>query len=370
MSFTVLAREVTRLPESNQKSLSSLLESYLQQRVEVVSGGEVCESLRPLSALSSRGGYVRVEGEYACTGTPEISVNAFYELIPTHTHYAKARLRSDSDGWEMREWVLTRNHYHQSFDQDEAQAFSHWQAFWEYLVIGGEHILGGIDHLAFVLALVLVASGWRQIIWLVTGFTVGHSISLVLAVLGIAQPNSVMVEALIGYSIALVAIEAGAERINGLRSMSLWLPILCLPLVVVPDFISPELIPGVIGIALFSLCYFLLLDHCAAESGDRAPVARGDQCLVWCGARVRIRRRFAGNRFPVGQTGIGAVWIQSRCRVGAAAGAIAVVCINGRGEAIAARARHPFAVTCGYVAVKWLGYFLGLSVVLLVKPDP
>jgi hydrogenase/urease accessory protein HupE len=84
---------------------------------------------------------------------------------------------------------------------------------WSYLVLGVEHILGGIDHLLFVLALLLIVRGGRRILMTITGFTVAHSITLVCATLGWMQVPGPPVEAMIALSIVFVA----AEIIRGLR---------------------------------------------------------------------------------------------------------------------------------------------------------
>jgi HupE / UreJ protein len=76
-----------------------------------------------------------------------------------------------------------------------------------YLMLGVEHILGGIDHLLFVLALMLVARGRVQLLLTVTAFTLAHSVTLALATLGIVNFAQAPVEALIALSIAFVAVE-------------------------------------------------------------------------------------------------------------------------------------------------------------------
>jgi hydrogenase/urease accessory protein HupE len=84
---------------------------------------------------------------------------------------------------------------------------------WSYLVLGVEHILGGIDHLLFVLALLLIVRGGKRIIATVTAFTVAHSITLVAATLGWIHVPGPPVEATIALSIVFVA----AEVVHGLR---------------------------------------------------------------------------------------------------------------------------------------------------------
>lgn len=76
-----------------------------------------------------------------------------------------------------------------------------------YLKLGFEHILGGWDHLLFVLGLAVLATGWRRLLWVVTGFTAGHSISLSLGALGIVAARMAAVEALIALSLVVLAAE-------------------------------------------------------------------------------------------------------------------------------------------------------------------
>jgi len=76
-----------------------------------------------------------------------------------------------------------------------------------YFAFGVEHILGGIDHLLFVLALLLLVKGFRRIFVTVTAFTVAHSITLAGATLGLVHMPGPPMEAAIALSIAFVAAE-------------------------------------------------------------------------------------------------------------------------------------------------------------------
>jgi len=76
-----------------------------------------------------------------------------------------------------------------------------------YLVLGVEHILGGIDHLLFVLALLILVKGTRRLIATVTAFTVAHSLTLAGATLGFVHVPGPPVEAAIALSIVFVAAE-------------------------------------------------------------------------------------------------------------------------------------------------------------------
>lgn len=90
----------------------------------------------------------------------------------------------------------------------EVPAATGWQQVAAaYLWLGVEHILLGVDHLIFVLALIMLVRGWRRIGLTVTAFTVAHSITLGAATLGYLNVPGPPVEAAIALSIALVAVE-------------------------------------------------------------------------------------------------------------------------------------------------------------------
>ena len=81
-----------------------------------------------------------------------------------------------------------------------------------YAVLGVEHILSGIDHLLFVLALIIITRGGWKLVQTVTAFTVSHSITLTLATLGYVHIPQRPVEAVIALSIVFVAAEILRDR--------------------------------------------------------------------------------------------------------------------------------------------------------------
>lgn len=72
---------------------------------------------------------------------------------------------------------------------------------------GITHILGGYDHLLFVLALLLIVRSAQVLVWTITAFTIAHSITLALAALGLVHVPGPPVEAAIAFSILLLASE-------------------------------------------------------------------------------------------------------------------------------------------------------------------
>lgn len=262
-SFSVLQREVTRIPTQQQgeASLDELLSEYLAEQISVSVGDQPCSVDRPATALRSRQGFLHAEGSFRCASseTPTITINSFFDLVASHTHYVKVRHRG-----QVQEFLLSQHRRSETLtmaDDSAEKSLGGWQAFKQYLGIGAEHILSGADHLAFLFGLILLASGWREMAWLITGFTLGHSVSLALAVLGFAEPNGVMVEALIGFTIALVAIEAAGERSGQLSRIAPWLFALCL-LMALPVWWATaqwEMVIGTLGAGLFALCYLQIV---------------------------------------------------------------------------------------------------------------
>ena len=76
-----------------------------------------------------------------------------------------------------------------------------------YIVLGVEHILTGIDHLLFVLSLLIITGGGWRLVKTVTAFTISHSITLSAATLGFVHVPQRPVEAVIALSIVFVAAE-------------------------------------------------------------------------------------------------------------------------------------------------------------------
>jgi hypothetical protein len=77
----------------------------------------------------------------------------------------------------------------------------------DYWRMGIVHILEGVDHLLFVLALMLIVSGFGPLLKAVTAFTVAHSITLALATLGVVHLPAAPTEAVISLSILFLAAE-------------------------------------------------------------------------------------------------------------------------------------------------------------------
>jgi hydrogenase/urease accessory protein HupE len=88
----------------------------------------------------------------------------------------------------------------------------------DYFQLGLHHIWAGMDHLLFVVCLICIAGTWRRTFATITGFTIAHSITLVLSSLGIARLPVPPIKALIALSVVFLAMEVA----KGYRESLTW----------------------------------------------------------------------------------------------------------------------------------------------------
>lgn len=81
-----------------------------------------------------------------------------------------------------------------------------WSTFTDFVRIGVDHILGGVDHLLFLLTIIVAAAGWRYWLAVVTSFTIAHSITLVLSAVGTVRMPASIIEPGIAASIVVLAL--------------------------------------------------------------------------------------------------------------------------------------------------------------------
>src|SRR6185436_6420271 len=72
---------------------------------------------------------------------------------------------------------------------------------------GIQHILIGPDHILFLIGLLLLGGTWKALVRIVTAFTIGHSITLSLAAIGIVSPPARLIEPAIALSIVFVGVD-------------------------------------------------------------------------------------------------------------------------------------------------------------------
>ena len=121
---------------------------------------------------------------------------------PFGEHYRSIVSVARPDG-TREERVLDREHPEAAFDFGHAAPSS----LGGFVRLGMEHILGGLDHLLFLAALLLGSRGLRSLLITITAFTAAHSLSLAAATLGWAHVSGSWVEPAIAASIVWMALE-------------------------------------------------------------------------------------------------------------------------------------------------------------------
>jgi hydrogenase/urease accessory protein HupE len=145
--------------------------------------------------------YLEVQVNYILIdslNTIDITLRFLTDLYPDHRTLAELNVAEEQYQFVFQRentWSLERN------------SSSRWDSAGEFILFGMEHIFTGYDHLLFLLGLLLVGSGLRNLIGVVTSFTVAHSVTLALATLGLVQPIGWIVEAAIALSIVYVGVE-------------------------------------------------------------------------------------------------------------------------------------------------------------------
>jgi hypothetical protein len=208
LEYTVPDLEAKRLSSSGKDFPSdSQLVQYLSRHIGVTSGSKPCRPDNPGHLLAAQAGFYRVEFSFKCVGgdVTTIHSSAFLDLVPSHTNFARIQV---SDG-TVFEQLITKDNQSVETSATGTEGGLQNAGFLRFIEMGIMHIFTGIDHMSFMLGLVLISRRLRDLLFVITGFTVGHSLTLGLAVTGILRPNGQYIDALVALTIALI----GAENI-------------------------------------------------------------------------------------------------------------------------------------------------------------
>jgi hydrogenase/urease accessory protein HupE len=193
------------------------LESKVLSRIHVTSRGAACSPVLLSAALTEQDG-LAIDGRFDCASAGaslEVDVALLDDLSHGHRHVARAV------GATAHDEVLFKGHASFAITPPDgdagasasgaeaaaAGAPSHASSAWSFLKMGIEHILTGYDHLVFLFGLVLLRARVKELLAVVTAFTIAHSITLAVAALGFFTPSPRFVEPAIALSIAYVGIE-------------------------------------------------------------------------------------------------------------------------------------------------------------------
>ena len=262
--------DVSHFPWGTRRDAPLRLGRYLIDALRLLADGTPCRVSDGPRPLDTQPGRVVIEWDVDCPAAGALTVRSdiLFDISPGHLHF----VRVTRDGRPPLERVLVADD--RSWVLPESAGTSGGTSFGGYLKLGMEHILTGYDHLAFVLALLLIGASIGEVARVVTGFTVAHSLTLGLAVLGYVRPSSAPIEALVGLSIALVA----AENIWLVGTRGVAVPALisgALASLALAATLGYGKVPALVfaGLAVFSACYFGLLARAARKSSLRWAIA-------------------------------------------------------------------------------------------------
>jgi hydrogenase/urease accessory protein HupE len=180
------------------------VDGYVTDRFIVAYDGEPCAPALTAADVVERGDrpYASLTYSFACDGEPEgvheVSSNLFPDA-ESFVHSTETIVRYTLDD-EEGSAVLTAAS--PTLTTGEHRLL---KQVGEFFVLGGEHLLFGLDHVLFLLALLIGARRLRDVVWTATAFTVAHSVTFLLAALGVVSVPAIVVEPVIAASIAVVA---------------------------------------------------------------------------------------------------------------------------------------------------------------------
>ena len=259
VAFTAPDLEAKRLGEGGQPPSDGVLQAYVASHVGVAAGGRVCPAASPPRVVSASPGYRRVELSFQCPDPKalQLRVSAFFERVPSHVNFAQIQT---ADG-RFIEQLFTSDQQSLDLEGGEGDALRN-AGFLQYVLMGVKHIFTGVDHQLFLVGLILLSRRLRDLTFVITGFTLGHSITLALAVTGVLRPHAEYIDALIGLTIALVGAETISQATH--RPAVVALGAAGLLLILAAGRLAglgglPPLL--LIGGALFSGCYLMVSGH-------------------------------------------------------------------------------------------------------------
>ncbi|MDB6104378.1 MAG: HupE/UreJ family protein [Gammaproteobacteria bacterium] len=205
--MTIPTIETDRIGDGTTAPSDEQIKSYLTARIYPIAAGRRCALLPPVERLAALSGYQKYDFTFKCATAEDLQIYsaAFFDLVPSHTNFAQIQHAATG---EFTEQLITNEHRTVLVTRgwDSRLKSAH---FFEFIRMGTMHIFTGVDHMSFLLGLVLISRRLRDLVFVVTGFTIGHSLTLALAVTGILRPHAEYIDALVGLTIALI----GAENI-------------------------------------------------------------------------------------------------------------------------------------------------------------
>jgi hypothetical protein len=254
---TVPDIEAKRLAADASSVTQERVRDYLTPKIYAVADGKRCELIPPVEILSALTGFSKFDFTLKCAAATNLQIHfgAFFDLVSSHTNFAQVQNAATG---EFTEQLITNEH--QTIDVTGADGGRLKNAsFFEFIRMGMMHIFTGVDHMSFLLGLVLISRRLRDLVFVVTGFTIGHSLTLALAVTGVLRPHAEYIDALVALTIALIGAENIVVQTRQPKLVALGVGG-CLGLMALCQFLGLGGLPSLLllGAGLFTANYLLI----------------------------------------------------------------------------------------------------------------
>ena len=213
-TFTILKLEATRvlqidkfqeIGQEKQLSEGEVFLEYFKPRISVLESSKECLLDNEPSLINGKDEYHTIELSYLCASTNSIKIinNVLFDIAQSHVHLSRISIND-----QILEKALFYNDqtiFINDLKTNKEKSFV--DSLTNFISTGMNHILTGFDHLIFLMGLIILVNNFKHLLIVITGFTLGHSITLALVALNIVVPNTLMIEALIGFTILFIAAE-------------------------------------------------------------------------------------------------------------------------------------------------------------------
>jgi hydrogenase/urease accessory protein HupE len=203
--------------DSEREAAKPEIAKWIGRELRIKFDGQDSQPAAPGTVSFDKQNNVHVEFHFLGTPAKQLSMqsNFLSKLLNGHKQYVTIK---DSSHNELEEKMLTQQDYQitvilNSSGMGATQAVttspenSQNSTFFDFLILGIEHILTGYDHLLFLFSLLVVTRSFWPAIKIITFFTIAHSITLALAGFNVMDIPSNIVEPLIAATIIYVGIE-------------------------------------------------------------------------------------------------------------------------------------------------------------------
>jgi hypothetical protein len=260
LQFTVPDLESKRLTADGDMPSVEQLGNYVADHVGAFSGDQACTRTEGPRQLAAAAGYRRYEFTFECPNADEIKVHssAFFELVESHTDFAQIQ----TDTGAFVEELITKDQQTLDISSNAGSPLQN-AGLLDFMKMGIMHIFTGVDHMSFMLGLVLISRHVRDLLFVVTGFTIGHSLTLGLAVTGILRPEAQYIDALVALTIAMIGAENLGDSTHKPLFVALALGGIMFALAFAKYLGAPVLLPIMllVGGGIFATNYLMLTGH-------------------------------------------------------------------------------------------------------------